>query len=63
MKKEYVMESDSSSDKKQSKCSVMKAKQVDLAKYLGVSKSAVSQYDKKKLELMLLGLAVKKEHE
>ena len=37
-----------------------KAKQVELAVYLGVTKGAVSQYDKKKLELMLFGLHIKK---
>ena len=37
-----------------------KAKQVELAVYLGVTKGAVSQYDKNKLELMLFGLPIKK---
>ena len=32
----------------------------ELAEYLGVSESAVKQYNKKKRELMLIGLAVKK---
>ena len=36
-----------------------KATQKQLAEYLGVTPGAVSQYDKKKLELMLLGLFVK----
>ena len=31
-----------------------------LAEYLGVSESAVKQYNKKKRELMLIGLAVKR---
>ena len=37
-----------------------KPKAVDLARYLGVTKGAVSQYDPVKRELMLLGLWVKK---
>ena len=32
----------------------------ELAEYLGVSESAVKKYNKKKRELMLIGLAVKK---
>ena len=40
-----------------------KAKQIELASYLGVTKGAVSQYDKKKLELMLFGLPIKKDLE
>ena len=37
----------------------MKAKQVQLAYHLGVTKGAVSQYNLRKLELMLIGLGVK----
>ena len=35
---------------------IKKAKLKDLAEYLGVSVSAVKQYDKKKKLLMLIGL-------
>lgn len=38
---------------------IKKVNQEALANYLGVSKSAVSQYNRAKLELMLLGLNVK----
>lgn len=38
---------------------IKKSNHQALADFLGVSKSAVSQYNKKKLELMLLGLHVK----
>ena len=37
-----------------------KPRAADLARYLGVTKGAVSQYDPVKRELMLLGLWVKK---
>ena len=37
-----------------------KPRAADLARYLGVTKGAVSQYDPKKRELMILGLWVKK---
>ena len=40
-----------------------KAKQVELAKYLGVTKGAVNQYNPKKLELMLIGLKMKQDKE
>jgi len=38
-----------------------KARQAELADYLGVSVSAVKQYNKKKRELMLIGLKVMQE--
>lgn len=38
---------------------IKKAQVQELAEYLGVTSSAVSQYDPKKKELMLIGLAVK----
>lgn len=41
---------------KHNKKQYTKINQQTLADYLGVSKSAVSQYKKKKLDLMLLGL-------
>jgi len=37
-----------------------KPRAADLARHLGVTKGAVSQYDPEKKELMLLGLWVKK---
>jgi len=37
-----------------------KPRAADLARYLGVTKGAVSQYDPAKKELMILGLWVKK---
>ena len=39
---------------------IKKATYKELAEYLGVSVSAVSQYNKKKRLLMLIGLTVKK---
>ena len=44
----------------QIKTTVQKATSTELAEYLGVTKGAVSQYDDKKKELMLLGLAALK---
>lgn len=41
---------------------IKKCKQKELAEYLGVIPSTVSQYEPKKKELMLIGLAVLKEH-
>lgn len=42
---------------------IKKAKKVELARYLGVTRGAISQYNDKKLELMLIGLVIKKEAE
>jgi len=39
---------------------VKKTTYKDLAEYLGVSESAVKQYNPKKRELMIIGLTVKK---